>query len=92
MKITDLEQFAYTQIIRPYWPELSKHVTPKNAIPIALELLTTPPGEGKIDTNPSGRATLALARLKRIGVQFPPYIQHPLVTLVEKGIEITVCA
>ena len=91
MKVTDLEQFAYKEIIRPYWPELSKHVTPKNAIPIAIELLTTPKNDGVTDARPAGRAALALARLQRIGVHFPPYIQHPLVTLVEKGIEITVC-
>ena len=87
MKITDLEQFAYTQIIRPYWPELSKHVTPKNAIPIAIELLTTPKNDGVTDARPAGRAALALARLQRIGVHFPPYVQHQLVSLIETELQ-----
>lgn len=87
MKVTDLEQFAYTQIIRPYWPELSKHITQQHAIPIAIELLTTPKNDGVTDARPAGRAALALARLQRIGVHFPPYVQHQLVSLIETELQ-----
>jgi hypothetical protein len=103
MRVTDLEKFAFEEVMRPFWPTLQEelpegdwrrqafripwegegfnHVggyrTREHAIHVVAELLERGPEEWR---------TSVFKRLYRMGVQFPDYIQHQLVTVVKTGI------
>ena len=85
MKVTDLEEFAKNQIWRPYWPMHAEAETTDDGHWRDFD-------EWWRETRPNLRTTLEMLRLRpdvrkavvnrlsRIGVRFPSYIKHPLVT------------
>lgn len=84
MKVTDLEQFTLEQIYRPYQlclgignerlEKLTKEYNLENA-------------RGLLIKNKKW-SRLVLSRLQKIGIEFPPYIQHPLVNFIKNAMEI----
>lgn len=74
MRVTDLDKFTNTHIVSPYKPVMPPTVAIKNPDD-AYRALT--------DHRDTKWAQYVINRLNRIGVTFPPYITHPLVTLIE---------
>src|SRR5574343_117421 len=84
MKVTDLEQFTLEQIYRPY--QLALGIGDKR-----LERLTKDynleNARGLLIKNKKW-SRLVLSRLQKIGIEFPPYIKHPLVDFIKNAMEI----
>lgn len=74
MRVTDLDEFTNTHIVLPYKPEMPSTVAIKNPDD-AYRALT--------DHRYTQWAQYVINRLNLIGVTFPRYITHPLVTLIE---------
>jgi len=78
--VTDLDKFALEEIWRPYQSmrgyERRLEKSPMNLADTAVELAH--------DT--TGWAECVLDRIRRIGVQFPPYIRHELVDVIEDAL------
>lgn len=74
MRVTDLDEFTTTHIVLPYEPVMPPTVTIKNPDD-AYRALT--------DHRDTTWAQYVIYRLNLIGVTFPRYITHPLVTLIE---------
>lgn len=75
MRVTDLDEFANTHIAAPYEPVMPLTVTIENPDD-AYRALT--------EYRETEWAQYVINRLNRIGVTFPSYITHPLVTLIER--------
>lgn len=75
-RVTDLEEFALTQIWRPYQTKMG-YENRLERLPMSLEetakLLTT---------DETGWSAVVLDRICNIGFRFPPYIVHELVSVV----------
>ncbi len=85
-KITDLEQFASEQIVRPYQtmiPGFGKEKRLKNS-PYSLGELKDYLNQYDLVTPYSEWAKLVLDRIYRVGFYFPNYIQHPLVDVIKR--------
>ena len=76
IKITDLEKFAFEEIIRPYKDFLELENRPEKN-PYTLEEISS-----KL-INDLEWSELVLTRIFDIGVYFPSYINHPIVTIIE---------
>ena len=84
MKVTDLEEFAKQHCWQPYWPGMPEadEFGPSNDDFRIWWSLNKP---SLMDTyymlhERDEIREMAVGRLARIGVTFPDYIQHPLVT------------
>ena len=75
-RVTDLEDFALTQVWRPYQSKMG-YEDRLERLPMSLDetarLLTT---------DDSGWASVVLDRICNIGFRFPPYIVHELVSVI----------
>ena len=77
-KITDLEQFALSEIWRPYW-NLSEYQAQEGRpekLPVDLNETAQKLAKG------GAWAELVLVRLRHLKFTFPDYIVHPLVGVV----------
>ena len=74
IKVTDLEEFALAHIVRPY-QDLKWGAGDITKLPCSLDELVIMLGKN------DGWAVLVLARIRKIGFRFPPYIQHKIADL-----------
>lgn len=83
MRVTDLEKFALDQIYRPYWlghPANAAHGWGGELKRLPFDLDAT-----AAQLRESGEWQMCvIGRLAAIGVTFPSYIQHPLVTVLRE--------
>lgn len=81
-RITDLEDFALTQIWRPYQSKMGYEVRLER-LPMSIaktaELLVT---------DKTGWSEAVLDRVCAVGFFFPEYVKHPLVDVVRTAMEV----
>jgi len=91
LRVTDLEEFSFDHIWRPYWPSYNRGDLPRPADVHGLARLTKAPRDLDGTANAlmvdDEWSQLVINRLGRIGVDFPAWMRHPLVDVVRESIE-----
>lgn len=75
-RVTDLEDFALTQIWRPYQNKMGYEARLER-LPMSLEETAK-----LLITDESGWSAVVLDRICNIGFRFPPYVVHELVNVI----------
>lgn len=89
-KVTDLEEFAFAQIWRPYWPmhpDAPPHVagtTPESYGDRLRHTLTET--VKTLQDNPAFREAV-IGRLWRMSICFPAYVNHPLAEYIKQQVK-----
>ncbi|MBJ7479241.1 hypothetical protein [Rhodococcus sp. (in: high G+C Gram-positive bacteria)] len=80
VKITDLEKFAFEDVMRPYWPMLAE---PDARYPKLIHSLDEV--AKMLDVGDLCWRTAVFDRLYRSGIWFPDYIEHRLAYVTKAG-------
>jgi hypothetical protein len=81
-RITDLDEFALTQIWRPFQTMMG-HETRLERSPMSLALTAQ-----LLVTDETGWSDAVLDRVCKIGFTFPDYVKHPLVDVIQSAMEV----
>lgn len=83
MRVTDLEKFALEHIWRPYWADAPLMRGPRpERLPMGLGTTVR-----LMEMDDTGWTDMVVNRLAEIGVDFPDYVQHPLVDFLRQKID-----
>ncbi|GAB3192015.1 hypothetical protein [Nesterenkonia suensis] len=90
MRVTDLEEFAESEIMQPYWPGHPDHQKPEGRDYESYREMLTRTGQRRYSLErvtdelrkheDSEWFRMVINRLGCIGIVFPAYVQHPLVS------------